>query len=149
MKTPITTTHPPDPLTPMVIQEEYYGLCPEFSTGYDPRDRGCVTCHLQLLCMAANRVRIYPSKVEAVKLELGVKYFLDEARTDMFEEFYADIVDGLVEVGADEARILKAVDANQSDCLQLEDPAFPRIVLARIKRDLTLEFREGRLCRRS
>lgn len=74
-----------------------------------------------------------------------MKYFLDEARTGDFEDFYEAIVGALIGDAFTDDECRAVVAKNMEDWLQLEDPKFPEIVLQRIKRDPVLEIKEGRL----
>lgn len=135
MRVSITSIPVPDAVRPMQ-KVDHSNLCEEFGKGYDPKDRACVRCHLQLLCMSTNRANFYPQVVAEVKEKLGVKYFLDEAREQDFEDFYEGIVEAVFERNIHTTEPIKQMVAkNQEDWLQLLDPEIPNIIVARIARD--------------
>ena len=145
MRKSITSIQAPDTVRPMQ-KADYSNLCEEFGKGYDPRDKACVRCHLQLLCMSTNRANFYPQVVAEVKEALGVKYFLDEAREQDFEEFYEGIVEAVFERNIhDPEQVKELVGKNQEDWLQLLDPEIPNIIVARLQRDPRFKMEGGKL----
>lgn len=136
MKTPVLQTLNLNPLVPIEVKKEYYTFCDEFGKGFSPRDKDCVRCHLQLLCMSAHKINYFPQKEREIKEELGIKFWLDEGCGDLFEDFYEDIAQAIIGDGGmskDDAREL--VKENFIDYLQLSDTRIPEITLMRLCRD--------------
>jgi len=125
---------------------EYKNICGEFSTGYDPRDGTCIRCHLQLLCMMGQRTSIIPERIEQIKKERSIKYFLDENKGYEFEEYFQEICADLIEIGGIEIdKFLSAIADEYEDMLRLSDPEIPNIMLQRIERDLRFEVVDGKI----
>lgn len=111
-------------------------LCDDFGTDYDAKDSTCKRCHCQMACLEDVRLIHNPKKAQEFLDKMGAKYFLDEVREDQFEEFYLEIVE-LIKDGTitNDEKLIEVVKKNQEDWLQIADPEFGNIVLARTKRE--------------